>query len=103
MKCEYCKEQVDDGKVYKGIILHNSCYDLYKNRELGKSNGLNFICPECEGTGEVSEFIDVYPKGLPDSGQFDSMTWKKCTCRTCGGKGYTRNKKRAIIGIVGYK
>lgn len=57
-----------------------------------------YKCPNCLGTGYITEEYNGYPSGLPDSGWVYEPAYKETKCELCNGDGYT--SKKYIPNIV---
>lgn len=48
-----------------------------------------YLCPKCNGTGNIIIEYNDYPPGLPDSGFVYRAAYRNVECDLCDGEGYT--------------
>jgi len=71
-----------------------------------KKKGINkFECPKCQGFGFTTKIINMYPRGLPDSGWAEDLQPLNSDCDVCNSIGYTARQMNPKIKteIVGYE
>jgi len=84
------KFQTDDGTIF----------DTFKE---AVNHAGYYICPKCNGKGNLVVRYNAYPSNLPDSGWVADIKTKEVICDLCKGDGYTEKKFKQKMKAVGWE